>query len=218
MNKRWTLAGLSLAAGIMAISTANANTVTGTIWEVDTSIAQNAIPGNVPPPPGTKGVAFSAPSNPLSFNPTDDPTVYTLDAWLASAGATNITFFNGAAGTDSLDSTIMNIMGSVSVTNGEQFTVSHDDGVTLIIGGTTVINDPGPTAVIDSTETYNGPSGNQAFQLVYGECCGAPATLVVNLPLNSTPEMSTWGMMMAGFGAIGFLAYRRGRTAKALAA
>jgi hypothetical protein len=67
--------------------------------------------------------------------------------------------------------------------------------------------------------TYTGPSGNLPFQLVYGECCGAPATLVVNLPLSTpgTPELSTWGMMAVGFGAIGFLAYRRGRPAKALA-
>jgi hypothetical protein len=39
--------------------------------------------------------------------------------------------------------------------------------------------------------------------------------LVVDLPLNTpgTPELSTWGMMAVGFGAIGFLAYRRGRPA-----
>jgi hypothetical protein len=103
------------------------------------------------------------------------------------------------------------------VTTGETFSVSHDDGVTLIIGGVTVINDPGPTSVVDSLATYTGASGNQAFQLVYGECCGAPATLVVDLPLNSVPELSTWGMMAVGFGAIGFLAYRRGRPAKTLA-
>ena len=112
----------------------------------------------------------------------------------------------------------MNIVGSVSVTNGEQFSVSHDDGVTLNIGGVMVIDDPGPTSVIDSMATYTGATGNMPFQLVYGECCGPPATLVVNLPLNSnTPELSTWGMMVAGFGAIGFLAYRRGRPAKTLA-
>jgi hypothetical protein len=219
MNNKWALAGLSLAAGIVAINTASANVVTGTIWETTTGIAQNAVPGNVPPSmtPGTSGVTFSAPSNPLSFNPTDDPGVYSLGSWLASAGATNISFFGGAASGDSLDSTIMNIIGSVSVTTGEQFSVSHDDGVTLNIGGVTVIDQPGPTSVINSTETYTGPSGTQPFQLVYGECCGAPATLVVDLPLNSVPELSTWGMMVAGFSFIGFLAYRRGGPAKTLA-
>jgi hypothetical protein len=218
MNKRWTLAGLSLAASIAAISTAGANIVTGTIWETTTGIAQNAVPGNVPPSmtPGTAGVTFSAPSDPLSFNPSDNNPPYTLGTWLASAGATGITFFGGAAATDSLDSTIMNIVGTVSVTTGESFSISHDDGVTLDIGGVTVIDDPGPTSVIDSLATYTGPSGKQSFQLVYGECCGPPATLVVDLPLNSVPEPSTWAMMVAGFAGIGFLAYRRGRLAKAL--
>jgi hypothetical protein len=133
MNKRWTLAGLSLAASIAAISTAGANIVTGTIWATTTGIAQNAVPGNVPPSmtPGTAGVTFSAPSDPLSFNPSDGNPPYTLGTWLASAGATGITFFGGAAATDSLDSTIMNIVGTVSVTTGESFSVSHDDGVTL---------------------------------------------------------------------------------------
>jgi hypothetical protein len=218
MNKTWTLTALSLAASIAAISTAGANTVNGTIWETTTGIAQSAVPANVPPSmtPGTKGVTFSAPSDPLSFNPSDGSATYTLATWLASAGATGISFFGGAAGTDSLDSTIMNIVGKVSVTTGETFSVSHDDGVTLDIGGVTVINDPGPTSVIDSTATYTGATGNQAFQLVYGECCGPPATLVVNLPLSSVPELSTWGMMAVGFGGIGFLAYRRGRPAKTL--
>jgi hypothetical protein len=102
-------------------------------------------------------------------------------------------------------------------TTGESFSVSHDDGVTLDIGGVTVISDPGPTSVIDSMATYTGASGNQPFQLVYAECCGPPATLVVDLPLSSPiPELSTWGMMAVGFGAIGFLAYRRGRPAKTL--
>ena len=220
MNKKWTMAALSLAAGIAAINTASANTVSGTIWETTTGIAQNAIPANVPPSmtPGTAGVTFTAPSDPLSFNPTDTTSIYTLGAWLTSAGATG-TYFGGAASTDTLDATIMNVTGTVSVTTGEMFTIQHDDGVTLDIGGVTVINDPGPTSAVETTETYTGPSGNQAFQLVYGECCGAPASLVVDLPLSTpgTPELSTWGMMAVGFGAIGFLAYRRGRPAKALA-
>lgn len=175
-------------------------------------------PGNVPPSltPGTAGVTFTAPSDPLSFNPSDTGAIYTLGTWLASAGATG-SYFGGATSSDSLDNTIMNITGTVSVTTGEQFTIQHDDGATLIIGGVTVIDDPGPTSAVETTETYTGPSGNETFQLVYGECCGAPASLVVDLPLNSTvPELSTWGMMAVGFGAIGFVAYRRGRPAKTL--
>jgi hypothetical protein len=161
-------------------------------------------------------VTFIAPSDPLSFNPGDTNPPYTLATWFRGRDR-HLIFFGGATGTDSLDSTIMNIVGTVTVTTGETFSVSHDDGVTLNIGGVSVIDDPGPTSVIDSMATYTGASGNKAFQLVYGECCGPPATLVVDLPLNSSiPELSTWGMMAVGFGAIGFLAYRRGRPAKTL--
>jgi hypothetical protein len=219
MNKQWTLAGLSLAASIAAISTAGASVVKGTIWETTSAIARDAVPANVPPSltPGTAGATFIVPSDPLSLNPSDTSAIYTLGTFLASGGATGVTFFGGAAATDSLDNTIMNIVGTVTVTTGETFTARHDDGVTLDIAGLTVIDAPGPTSAVDTTETYTGPSGNQPFQLVYGECCGAPATLVVDLPLTSSiPELSTWGMMAVGFGAIGFLAYRRGRPAKTL--
>ena len=168
----------------------------------------SATPANVP----TSGpnVTFSAPSNPLSFNPTDDSAIYTLGTWLASASATGISYNAGAAPTDGLDNTIWNFTGDVSVTTGEMFTVSHDDGVTLIIDGVTVVDEPGPTSAVTTSYTWTGPSGTFAFQLVYGECCGPPAQLVTSLPLSSTiPEPSTWAMMLIGFGGLGFFGFRR---------
>jgi hypothetical protein len=109
-----------------------------------------------------------------------------------------------------MENTIWNFVGTVTVTTGETFSASHDDGLTLIIGGVTVIDAPGPTAAVTTTETYTGPSGNEPFQLVYGECCGAPGSLVVDLPLTSSvPEPSTWAMMLLGFAGLGFVGYRR---------
>jgi hypothetical protein len=49
------------------------------------------------------------------------------------------------------------------------------------------------------------------FKLAYGECCGPPAVLFVDLPLNSVPEPSTWAMMGLGFAGLGFVGFRRGR-------
>jgi hypothetical protein len=72
--------------------------------------------------------------------------------------------------------TLLNFTGSVTVTNGQMFTVTHDDGLTLIIGGTNLGFNPGPTAPIISTATYTGPSGTFPFQLVYAECCGRKFT------------------------------------------
>jgi hypothetical protein len=112
-----------MAASVAVISTAGANIVKGTIWETTSAIAGNAVPGNVPPSmtPGTAGATFIVPSDPLSFNPADSNPPYTLASFLASGGATGVTFFGGAAGTDSLDNTIMNIVGTVTVPPGNHF-------------------------------------------------------------------------------------------------
>jgi hypothetical protein len=88
--------------------------------------------------------------------------------------------------------------------------VTHDDGLTLIIGGIDLGFNPGPTAPITSVATYTGPSGNFPFQLVYGECCGGPAVLQVDLPFSDipgVPEPSTW--LLFGSGLAGLAAWKR---------
>ena len=40
---------------------------------------------------------------------------------------------------------------------------------------------------ITTIATYTGPTGNFAFQLVYGECCEGPAVLQVDLPFSADP-------------------------------
>ena len=73
----------------------------------------------------------------------------------------------------------------VTVTNPETFQATHDDGASLAINGTTIFSSPGPTSARISSGTYTGPSGTFAFDLVYGECCGLPATLGISLPLTT---------------------------------
>ena len=184
-------------------SLAQANTVSGSLYEVSQAIANNATPANVPGT--TPTVTFTVPT-PFTFQSGD---AYTIGEFLNSASATVLTG-NSHLG-DTLDGTLFNFLGTVTVTNGMQFTVTHDDGLTLIIDGITVINQPGATSPVTQTFTYNGPAGNQAFQLVYGECCGAPAELEISLPLSSAvPEPATWGMMLLGFAGLGF-AFRQSR-------
>jgi len=205
-------ATLALSTSVLALEAAHATTniVSGTIWEVTTAQAQNATINSVPPAGATAGATFLAPSNPLSF--TGDTTAsYTLGGFLASGGATNVNFFGGATAGDNLNSTLMEVTGSVTVTSGETFGVGHDDGFSLRIGGW-LDSTPGPTSFIVTPVTYTGPSGTFAFKLAYGECCGPPAFLTVDLPLSSVPEPSTWAMMGLGFAGLGFFGYRARKT------
>jgi hypothetical protein len=194
-----TIAATSL---LMAATTADANTITGSIYE-NAPGAGDATPANVPA--GPADVTFSV-STPINF---DSGALYNIGEFLASGGATVLTGFDQLANT--LDNTLFNFTGSVSVTDGQTFTVGHDDGITLVIGGVHVLDLPGGHSPGDDTATYHGPTGTFDFQLVYGEAFGAPAQLHIDLPLMTAavPEPSTWAMMILGFCGLGFLAYRK---------
>jgi hypothetical protein len=183
-------------------ATAQADII-GSIWENQAAASANAIPGNVP---GTApDVTFNIPGTTINFSSSGG---YTIGGFLGSGGATII---SGAAhAADNLNNTIFNFTGTVSVTNGQTFTAGHDDGLTFIIGGITVINAPLPTSFATTTNTYSGPTGTFAFQLVYGECCGAPAALQISgLALTSVPEPSSIILTLTGLLAVSYVARRR---------
>jgi hypothetical protein len=87
--------------------------------------------------------------------------------------------------------------GAASFTNGQSFSLAHDDGVQFYVGCTgpgctladLVFNDPDPTSPVVSTFNYGGPSGNLPFTFTYGECCGFPAVFRTDLvPTSEVPE------------------------------
>jgi len=176
--------------------------IDGSIWENQAN-ANNAIPANVPLT--TPDVTFSIPGGDINFA---SGNLYTIGEFLASGGAT-ITNGAGQAG-NTLNNTIFNITGTVTVTTGEPFTAGHDDGLTFIIGSDTVISAPGPTSFVSTPGTYTGPSGDFAFQLVYGETSGAPADLqITGLDLTSTPEPSSVVLMTSALLGLGFVLRKR---------
>ena len=214
------LAILAVSA-LACATTVQANLVTGTIWSLAPLDNFDAIAANLPSA-GTPGVTFSV-NSPLDFTSFDGPNntgnpgaYYTIGSWLATGGAFNINYGAGYSPNSTIDQTIMLITGQVTVANGQQFTVTHDDGLTLTIGSQTVINVPGPTPPITTTETYSGPSGTFDFSLIYAEVDGAPAVLQLDLPLTAVPEPTTvlaGVLLLLPFGASTLRILRRNRTA-----
>lgn len=182
---------------LCGLGTAQATVITGSLWAVPEAISRNAIPANVPET--LADVTFEVDA-PLNFNATSA----TVAAWLASGGVLpgDITENTPGALASLMDNgqhgTLVEFLGLVTVNNGDTFTVTHDDGLTLIIGGIDLGFNPGPTAPVTSIVTYTGPSGTFPFQLVYGECCGGPAVLQIDLPFRPAPEPGTLVLIAGG--------------------
>jgi hypothetical protein len=74
---------------------------------------------------------------------------------------------NGATGSTSIVDVLFDFTGTAFFTNGQTFSVVHDDGLDLYIGGNLVEGLPDETPPITSTFTYTGPTGNEAFEFIY---------------------------------------------------
>jgi hypothetical protein len=187
---------------------AQAATISGSLW-VDASGAADATLAAAVGL-GTPTATFTVNNGPLTFN-SSGSTYYTIGSWLATGGASIIT--DTAPGT-SMNGTLTELTGQVTLKHGQTFTFTHDDGMTLeIIGPTalttsTVISSPGPTSAETSSFTWSGASGTYGFELVYGETAGAPAVLEGSLPYGVPDGGSTLALLGGAFTLLGVVSRR----------
>jgi hypothetical protein len=186
----------ALSLSLSAIT--HASVISGHLWHVPEAISQNAIPANVPGT--TPDVTFDVGST-LTFSGNS----VSVGTWLGSGSAFNIVENTpgtlGSLMDTGAQGSLVELLGFMTVTAGQVITLTHDDGLSLIIGGLDLGFSPAPTSPTTSSQTYTGPTGTFAFRLVYGECCGGPAVLQGDLPAARLPEPATMpllGAMLAG--------------------
>lgn len=191
---------------LAAAPSAHAVSISGSVWEGQS--------GSVPTtaPTSTPAATFTATSinfcvewsgcSPSSSSTNPASGTYTIGGFLTSQGNASgvgpVTYNGSASGTDSLDNTLFEFTGTAYFTNGQSFTVNHDDGTVMYVDGSLVLSQPNPTAPSTNTYTYTGPTGTESFDFLYGEVKGPPAVYETNLGSTVTPEPSSIALLGSG--------------------
>jgi PEP-CTERM motif len=214
MTKRRNLSVLICVSALLAIAPlAHADTVFGAVYIGGTT---GAIPGTLPP--GAPNVTFLLGSVGNPFNLTADtvpaPGNYTINGFLTSGGDSVAYLSGGVLSGSNLDNTLFVFSGFIDLAPGT-YTVTHDDGVIVTVGGVTEIDSPSPTSAENSTFHVSTDTGLVPFEIEYAEVDGPPAVLEASggsfgtFSITPTPEPSSFVLLGSGLLAAAGMIRRR---------
>ena len=218
---RFRIAVCAIGAVALAAS-ARADFITGYGWVSTDPVVGSATLASLSLATCSHGTATCTPGNAdVTFTTTgvdfEPPGLASgsIATWLTSSAFPLNGLVDSVPATP-LSPTIWEFVGTISVTGTvgtpQTFSFFHDDGVTFIVNGQTVISQPGPTGPVTQTGSYTGGASSTApFTLIYGECCVGSAALKVSLlgpgsaPSGSgVPEPTTVGLICIGLVAVLF--------------
>lgn len=197
---------LVIVAAALPLGAANAGLLTGTF---DISVYSGTGGGTI-----TAAESQANDVNPLLSTTALYTGMYTgvIDFQSSISGNNILGFLNSAGGSLSGDASALNTTMStggfllttlfdITWSNSAALggTIDHDDGVSLYLNGTTVVDSSYPTVPIETT--FAAGSGGD-YRLIYAAANGLPEVLTVDIT-SSVPEPTTlalWGLGLVGIG------------------
>jgi hypothetical protein len=201
------LASAALAATLALAGAANAAPFTGTFWNAPSNTLSNisqaiTFAGNN---------AATATFTSTGINYGDASTNWDIGSLADFLNADSGTINPNSVGTNYFQESVILITGVARFVNGQQYTVTSDDGFRLSVGNTLLSTFAGIRAPNNSTSaTWTGVTGNYTFSLWYFEGQETQAQLVSNITPVPVPAA---GLLLVG--ALGGLAALRRRKAVA---